>query len=218
MEREQVKNMFYASWFVIFTLGMCPGLSVFLFQIICIKLWKLRLTAELAWKIRIPSHEETLQFQNLVSLCVTMELQTFQNVFTKIDKMPNGKSVLLGCIMCRYLCFPNSGTSRAGTWASHQPRQSLVILGPSWVLSDMTSTGHSSFNTYHDEAAFRFCRSDEVFFSMAFIKTSTLTWTSCKFLEINIFLQNPLVLPNWSFLHQLLILFHKYLTVWINHL
>lgn len=132
------------------------------------------------------------------------------------------------CVMTRGLCWDATyiGVTASliqaqaglepGLCISH--RWLLVILGRCWVLSDMASIGHFSFNTHDEPAAFRFCGSDEVFLSLAFIKTSSLTWTSCRFLEINTFLQNPSVLPNRSFLHQLLILFHEYLTAWINQL
>lgn len=170
---------------------MCPGFSVFLFQIIHIKHWKWRLKAQLGWKTRTPSHEEMLEFQNLVSFSVKMKLQTFQKTFTGNDEMHNDKSTLSGCTTYRCYCFPNSGTSRAGTWASCQPRWLLVIPGHRWVLSDMASTGHFSFTTHDEQAALRFCRSDEVLHSLAFIKTSTLTWTSCRFLEINTFCKIP---------------------------
>lgn len=196
---------------------MHPGLSVFPFQISCIRCWNLRLKAQEGWKTRT-SPEEMLQFQNLISFCVKMKLQAFQNTFSESDEMWNDRSALLGCDTYRCHCFPEQGTSRAGAWALCQPRWLLAILGCCCILSDMASTSHFRFNTQDEQAAFRFWRSDEVFLSLAVIKTSTPTWTSCRSLEIDTVLQNPLVLPKLSFLHQLLISFHEYLTAWINHL
>lgn len=143
MEKAWVKNMVYAYWFVIVMLRMHPGLSVFLFQIVCIRHWKLRLKAELGWKTRTPSHEELLQFQNVVSFCVEMELQTSQNLFTKNNEMCNDKRALLGCNVYRCHCFPDSGTSRAGTWALHQPP---LITGYSWPL--LSSLWHGIYRPF----------------------------------------------------------------------
>lgn len=138
MEKGWFKNMFYAYWFVIFTLRMHPGLSVSLFQIVCIRHWKLRLKAQLSWKTRTSPRKEMLQFQNLVPFCVKMKLQTFQNTFTSSEEVRNDNSALLGCNRSGYHCFPDSGTSRLepGLCAS------CVGYWLFWATADFSLTWH----------------------------------------------------------------------------
>lgn len=100
--------MFYAHWFTIFTLRMCPGLLVFLFQIICMKHCKPWLKAQLGWKTRTPSHEKKIkimQFQSLLSFFCQTETVNFQNTFTKIDETHSDKRALLGFKTHRHHCF-----------------------------------------------------------------------------------------------------------------
>lgn len=114
---------------------MHPGLSVFLFQIISIRHWKLKLNAQLGWKARTLSHEEMLQFQNPFSFCVKMKLQTFQNTFTKDDERCKDRGTLLGCDVRRCHCFPDSAASRAGA-------QPLLGTGYSGLKTEFSLAWH----------------------------------------------------------------------------
>lgn len=85
-----------------------------------------------------------------------MKLQTFQNTFPSSEEMRNDNSALLGCNRSGCHCFPDSGTSRAGTWALCQHVGYWLFWATAefsltWhlqgiaVLSLMTSKQHSDF-------------------------------------------------------------------------
>lgn len=153
---------------------MHPGLSVFLFQIIGIRHWKLKLKAQLGWKTRTLSHEEICSSKIHFHF-----VSKWSCKFFKIHSLR-----MMRCVKTRVLCW--DATSR-GVTASLIQQQAGLELGlcidhngyqlfwaENWVLSGTASTGPFSFSICDTQAALRFCRSDEVFLSLAISKTTLL--------------------------------------------
>lgn len=193
MRKEWVKNMFYAHWFTIFTLRMCPGLLVFLFQIICMKHCKPWLKAQLGWKTRTPSHEKKNN-KNTVPKSAFIFVSKWNCEFFKIHSLR-----LMRRIVTRGLSWDSRHVDVIASWFRHKQgwnpgfTSTMLIVGYSglwcWVLLDVASS--EAFQPYH----LQWTSTIQILqvkwglsLSLAFIKTSTLTWISCRFLEINTFL------------------------------